>query len=749
MNSLDDLPPPSSLDDLPPPAQAPGQRTASNDLISSGMPGAKLAGLALKTFAPKTANASTAPEGDTRPWWRQYILDPAQAAVNTVQNAAAGVIGSVAGVGYGLTHDYGTDKGTRNADAFGGKVADALTHHGGTDKQQELTADIGSALNDSGVMQAAPVLHTMPSIRLSEGVTATRAAAGGAVDSIKVLNNELNGAPAAPQPRSMPSRVTPGSAGAAAAGSNPFDVFTGEQAGRNGRENFPVVKLAKNAGDVPQVEQQTKASILNEVMGPDNERLRPGVVSGNEQTLRNEYTAAKRPDQSPFGAVMADQIAAEQRALPAYAAARVEAAGADPRLIDPGMRGELVNNVFTDIPKDPVTRRPINGEEPSSIADYFRQAKNSVYGQAEQIAGHNPVPTNSAVESLLNDPHFQGQSQFAGAEGSLKGAQSLLNIAREHGATDIAGNQFPPGSVGAWSVLKRSLNQSRTAANAAITDSITRAIDQDIRANAGDGADFYKLGDRIHQMQQQVMESKGMSQLFGADDGNGVKTGGVSNDNLLDSMATGDNARFAHIHDTLSQFANGTLRNAPEGMPEIPAAVRANAQAALNEIHGHLARRVQDAGAGNAGEWNANNVNKVLNSPVGDKILRYFPPDEVRAFHNLNYSGQWMPGRHAYEGAGMQGERLQLGEPGMVEKYANHLGSVAGVGISAATGLPPVAGHIFGNLVGSKISDVKAAGREGVAIQEQQARADAVVRQMQELKKSGVPLNELMRGNRK
>ena len=136
------------------------------------------------------------------------------------------------------------------------------------------------------------------------------------------------------------------SMGAAQVNPSPF-TLTGQETGR-GSPWFPQVKLAKNARDVPDDEQSTRAQIVREVLNDSGEEagIRTGVLTGNEQTLRSEYQAAKNPNQSPANSLMADQIAAEQRALPKFAQQRIDATGADPTLTNDYQRGETINNAF-------------------------------------------------------------------------------------------------------------------------------------------------------------------------------------------------------------------------------------------------------------------------------------------------------------------------------------------------------------------------------------------------------------------
>jgi hypothetical protein len=139
----------------------------------------------------------------------------------------------------------------------------------------------------------------------------------------------------------------------------------------------------------------------------------------------------------------------------------------------------------------------------------------------------------------------------------------------------------------------------------------------------------------------------------------------------------------------------------PKWTVDVPEDLRAAAQSALQEMRGGLAREIYQAGAGKAGEWNANSVNKVLNAR-GDKIREAFSPEEQQAFHNLNIAGHMMPGVHAYEGAAQQAARLG-GLKARIPEAAAGLGATIGGGLA---GMPGAGlGSLVGGKAGTKISE--------------------------------------------
>ena len=493
------------------------------------------------------------------------------------------------------------------------------------------------------------------------------------------------GAAAASAP---PDIGTSKSMGAAQVNPNPFEL-TGQETGR-GSPSFPQVKLAKNSGDVPASEQSTRAGIVKEVLNDANEDagIRTGVLTGNEQTLRSEYQAAKNPNQTPANTLMADQIGAEQRALPKFAQQRVDATGADPTLTNDYQRGETINSAFY-------------GE--GGLKDYLNQQKAKVYQAALEKNGSTQIPIDT-TEGLLQDPQFTAGSKLMKHESVVGGAQDLLSLAKNVGFKDpVTGAQYAPGSVAAYQAVTKALNKGWTPENSVTIGKINEAINQDI-AKSG-GGDLYQLGNKIHGLDKGLLsDSAGISDVFGDVDPNGVQTGKDFDriPKILNNMPLD---QWRHIHDTLDTLSRGKLRDAPEGMDPVPPELQQAASRAKAEMHGALAREVYSQGASNVGGWSASKANQSLNGRVGQKILDALPPDEIRKFQVLNAAGHIMPGTHPYEGAGAQTARMGS-EPGFIENYAPK----AGILLGAKTTIPGAA--LVGEKVGTKVSGWTKASRE-------------------------------------
>lgn len=722
------------------PASAPAKGAAPAAPESADDPFSKL-------MAPKPAAAAAQPSQahDTTP------LDIIGGAVEPIATMATGALGSLAG---GITRLGAAALGSnyKDAQATGNKVADALTYHPQTQGGQQALAGLGaSATGIKNAVMGSPVGPALSAVGNAYDNTFVKGAtnplmatindqvptvtanlvAPAAISALKGAPNALRAAiakpiaaaervepsiggaqaapgaaPQGPTPKPGPSAgpaagATPNASaqgatlrgvGAAEANMNPYAGMTGEEAARGGSSAFPQVKTSKMAADVPEADQIKRADIARQILGDDNGQVRPGVITGNEDKLRSEYTHAKSSDNTPAQIALREQIAHEQTALSNYAQQRVEATGANPNLINNEQRGQVINDAF-------------HGE--GGLSDYFKQAKNQIYDQAKAESGDNPIQSTH-VDKLLSDPKFLAEAERNGHTGVVTGAQKLIDLARSTGFEDSA-----PGSVAAWDAVRKSNNSGWTPDNSRTIGAINRAIDQDVAAAAG--SDAYKLGDSIHKAEKTIMDVPAISKIFGGADANGIKDG-TSLEKLTSKLNNMPLDQWRHVYNTLDDLSRGIVRGAPDGMPPVPQELQQMAGAARNEISGALAREVHEQGAGKTGAWNQNSVNKTLNSVVGQKITETFPPDEVQRFHTLNYGGQIMPGVHSYEGAALQKQRLS--KPGFYEnhvaKAASALGGALGGAISG--GAAAGAGAGAGSWVGNKLAGRSAASRlEGEA----------------------------------
>jgi len=497
-----------------------------------------------------------------------------------------------------------------------------------------------------------------------------------------------------------------GSVGAAGVQNNPFaGKITGEETVRG---QFPQVKLSKTPTDVPVNEQIVRSQLVQEVM--PGGAVRPGVVTGNENLLRNEYTKAKMD--TPEGQVFKEQIANEQAALSKFAEDRVNATGASRSLINDEQRGGRINDVMYGTSQDDLAS--------SSLTGYLNQAKKEIYDSAYKQVGDNKI-NSSFADKLFVDPQIRATFRADGTLDVLKGAKDLIELAKTVGFKLPDGTIAPPGSVAAFDAVRKSMNKLWKPEKANAIREINQAIDKDIAAVADPA--LYKLGDKVHQVEKTIFGSKGIKNLFGEVDANGVVTSSTPLEKIPSKLNNLPKDQWRHIRDTLDELANGRVRGAPDGLPAVPPELQQAAAAARAEIDGALAREVQKAGAGKMGEWNQNSANNVMNSVVGQKILETFPADEIRKFHALNYAGHLMPGVHGYEGAALQARRV-----GMIEGNLPKIGAGAGAAVGGFVGEVP--GAAAGTYLGQQ------AGAKYAARMEQNALTKAAKKAQKEMEKA-------------
>jgi len=518
-----------------------------------------------------------------------------------------------------------------------------------------------------------PAVGQVGQIAQTANALATRATPA-AQRVVQTVQNALVRTPEtqATQPSTFPaalpiSPVAPAaSVGAQRAKNNPFSGITGEETARG---NFPSVKQSKTAADVAVPEQETRATIAAEILGDVN-RIRPGVLTGNENTLRTEYTEAKMPQPTPSGELLKRQLADEQTALSRYAQQRVENTGASRTLMNPYERGERINSAL--FPTNPI-------EEPyQGLTGALNLEKRNLYNEVKSKVGANPIESTH-VSDLLKDQQFRAGLGLKGNEGVASSAEKLINLARTTGFRDDSGVVHAPNTVDAWVAVQKSLNQDWTPDNARVIKRINEAIEKDI--GAAGGIELLKKADNLHRVQKTLFESKGIKDLFGSVDPNGVQTG-VDFERIPQRMNSMPFDQWRHIYDLVDSVANGRIPKSPNFVvsPELQQA----AASARAEIKGNIAREIYESGSKRAGVWNAEDANKTMNAR-DQKIKHAFDPDEQRAFHVLNYGGYLMPGSLPYEGAGLQSKRVS-GIVGALPTTGQELGALSGVPFASTAG---------------------------------------------------------------
>jgi hypothetical protein len=618
------------------------------------------------------------------------LLGIPEAGLSALTGAVAMPVGAIAGI---LGGRLGQGPNVKAME----RVMEAGTYVPRTESGQEYLRSLGQLT--SGIPAFVPAVGQAGQIAQSVNALAGRAAPAAQRVS-QTVQNALVRTPEtqATQPSTFPAAlpISPAapaaSVGAQRAKNNPFSGITGEETARG---NFPSVKQSKTAADVAVPEQETRATIAAEILGDVN-RIRPGVLTGNENTLRTEYTEAKMPQPTPSGELLKRQLADEQTALSRYAQQRVENTGASRTLMNPYERGERINSAL--FPTNPI-------EEPyQGLTGALNLEKRNLYNEVKSKVGANPIQSTH-VSDLLKDQQFRAGLGLKGNEGVASSAEKLINLARTTGFRDDSGVVHAPNTVDAWVAVQKSLNQDWTPDNARVIKRINEAIEKDI--GAAGGIELLKKADNLHRVQKTLFESKGIKDLFGSVDPNGVQTG-VDFERIPQRMNSMPFDQWRHIYDLVDSVANGRIPKSPNFVvsPELQQA----AASARAEIKGNIAREIYESGSKRAGVWNAEDANKTMNAR-DQKIRHAFDPDEQRAFHVLNYGGYLMPGSHAYEGAALQKQRLS----GIV-------GSLPTVGQEAGALIPIPGAATAGRFMGTKAQEFLGGRNELKRAQELEAK---------------------------
>jgi len=624
-----------------------------------------------QSFMDKFAERSKKMQTNLEP-----LVGAGEAAISTIYNPAVAVVGAGKGIVQSIPEAIKTGQAPAPiGERIGSEFVNKYTYQPKTETGKNIIEGIAKVpeIVTGSHMGFGPLPETMaltatPIGPASQEIKAGLSKAKGAIPELKAqfetrfpkFEEPTPVAPAGAQP-------TMAGVGAAKTEINPYaGKITGEETARG---QYPTVKLSKVREDAPGVEQSTRADIANEILG-NSGQVRSGVLTGNENTLRQEYTEARSANPTPKSELLKRQIAEEQNALSRYAEKRIENSGASNNLPTDYERGQLMNDA-------------IIGDQ--GFTGYLKTAKDDLYTTARQKVGDNPIQSES-VSNLLQNKQFRAGLGLKNNEGVAKSAEQLIELAKTVGFEDRAGNVLPPNSIAAWKAVREALNGEWTKDNASTIGKINRAIDQDI-ALAG-GQDLYKKADNLHKAEKKIFGSKGIKTLFGEVDPNGVQTG-TSFEAIPKKLNTMPVDQWKHIYDTFDEISKGRVRGADFDLELTPELIE-YANAAKAEMRGALAREIYQAGAGKAGVWNQNSVNNILNARA-KKIEYAFTPEEQRAFHTLNYAGHIMPGVHAYEGAALQGQR--------VNQFAEKLpaaGRIAG----AMTRLPFA--ETAGNYLGEK-----------------------------------------------
>jgi len=629
-------------------ASAPAQAAASaDDPFSRFM---------AQTDQAKAAGApnASAKQPAAAPWTPTNVLG---AAVEPLLTAVTSMIAQPVGM-TGRTIAAATGKTYDEAKTVGNKVTDALTYHPETQGGQVALSDLGGmasrgvkAVMDTPVGNALssvgqaydntfvkgtsnPLLATIndqvPMVIGTVAAPAAGKAVSSAFDGAGVVNN-LRAAiagKAAPmiEAGSIPfqtaaDKAAAGEAKAAATAAKPKYVPNGDgtftqvkPAGAQPTPAFEVPELPKPKTSLPVSEQQANIQTMRDI-GLDTQRQ--SAITGDKFTAGQEYQHSKLD--SPMGDVVREQIQKEQGAIKNYADSIVKDTGAT--AASPEAIGQSV-------------RAPLQ-----ALSEHYDNQVKGLYQAANERAGGIAGIEPEGFGKIMGT-----DSMFAGKAENSTLRRGIRAYMREQGIADGSGNVQPITAQQAEG-MRQYLNSQWSPQNSGLIGKVKEALDMDVAKAGGD--DIYTQARALHAERKNTLDNpKGIASLLEESGPNGINQR-VPDEKIGARIVGMPTGQFEHVINTLKSM---------------PAELQPQAQQALSEIKGELAKQIYKAGDSGGTQngpsmWNAANVTRELNKQAS-KMALVFDDKELAKFQTLNRGGHILQTPSAYPGAAVQGHNL-------------------------------------------------------------------------------------------
>lgn len=425
-------------------------------------------------------------------------------------------------------------------------------------------------------------------------------------------------------------------------------------------------------GALPPEEQDRRAGVLIKLNADSGNRLpehRVSAITGDYAETGNDYQYAKGDDAG--GKKIAATIAGENDALKAAsdnASTRVGgiAQGTDQAAL--AERGQVIDRAL------------------GAIRDWFDTNITSMYGAADTQAAGRPIPHFTAVSEILGDP-----TNFAGTvEGDALYRGAIARAQRLGLVGD--GGVWQPATVAQAEQFRRWLGDQYTPRTGRMIGQLKDALDADVTTHGGPG--LYQQARALRLKRDQMLEGPtGISRLL-ANDRTGINRP-VPIENIADNITNMPRDQFNHVVNVLKSSAhlgNGELAG--------------DAAAALNEIRGHMAARLNEAGASaRDGTWDPYKYYARLNA-YSLKMPAVFSPEGIGRFKTLNDAGNILRMDKRYPGAGAQIQKLG-GLSALARDRIAHTVEGAALGwlgplkgaVAEATGLAPAIRGAVGRML--------------------------------------------------
>ncbi len=248
--------------------------------------------------------------------------------------------------------------------------------------------------------------------------------------------------------------------------------------------------------------------------------------------------------------------------------------------------------------------------------------------------------------------------------------------------------------------IKQYNNSQWSPSTSGLIGKINGSIDNDTFSSAG--GDIYKQARQMAALKYKTLDNpNGISKLMDTDPQTPI------------NRVT----PFNKIPDTLTRLSPDQFHHVISVLDNMPPEIQPLAQAAKNEIKGHMANQLLDAGSKTQTQWDAPSVAKVYKNNTA-KYPMVFNDNELSKIKDLRDAGDINFIKGGYPGAAIQGSNLTNSALLALPSAGVAAGEVAG-SLAGFPGFGSVAGGLAANKVrtyiGNKINMGAAQKRFGVS----------------------------------
>jgi len=607
------------------------------------------------------------PEAPASPSLAGIARGPTDVALGIGETALRGgldVAGKLTGGAASLAGRFLPSGDWERAQKWADKVQQEVSSAGGLMPEQPITetgkmigsvlAPVGSALAKAKGFLGQKTLETI-------GMTPLGAAAASTVDALTELLPQIAGAKLIARiGAGGEAAVKPVPAGAAtlapesgitrappAAGQPLIGGTSAPELSEAIKKLAPTVETAASPlpdaldhapSDLPATAQAQREAVLARV---GHQQARTSAVTGNGPATRFDYDQAASP--SPAGQMMQKQIDSETAANAGFAGRIQQATGGSAGLDQAARynRGNVIDAAR------------------SALQQWHENQVSSQYASARATLGDTPVQMTE-LSKIAPDP-----TKVSGTTQGIAFKDRLDTTMQHLGMLDKDGNVLPT-TVNNAERLRQWMNTSWKPETSGFISELKSALDSDVTKAAGQ--DVFERARTARILQAQQLDTPAFNKIRALSDADNFEA-------IPDAMARLPSNQLAHVSNVLS--------NMPEGLQ--PAGT-----AALNEIAGHFANRIIEAGTPRAvgGSWSNIGVSEYL-ANNNQRMAQVFTPNGMQMISDLNQAGKITAMDKRYPGA--QGQSQNFLQRGLIYALPK-LGGVIGGGIGGLFGGPLAAG---------------------------------------------------------